>query len=547
MKYQTLGLLFSTALLTSSFLSTQIIAVEIQTTSKIDNVSIYREDGAEIVRVIKVNVPAGNHEIIVSDLPYTIDLESLGALSLNSNVNIISLKTEEKTKGIASNQEQERIKNELEKLKSKLSELTNNIQTTDLQLGFIKSISNESGDKKDNLQEWQSKFQFISTTIPELLSTKTKAISDLAKTRKEIKKLNQELENAGKAQDYYYQARIKVSANSNSDADLELYYITEDATWDTSVTSFLDSEGKNITLKLAANITQDSDENWKNVGLTLSTTLPNLDETEIPSSEFISILEPGLKIETIAIRELLNEAPAFRGEENDDFEEVVVTGTRIKTQRTNFDTSITLDKPITINSDSEAQTFPLTDYQLPVKSFVVTASPLFSGETASLYAETDLDNLEFPLETVRSTLIRDGNYLGAVDWPTLLPDNIVRLPFGEDTLVKVSSTEIPPQDGDTGFFASKRVEEKRYLFTVTNNHNTEQTVEVYDRIPVSAHEDVKVTSLKSATKPTETDVENKPGVIKWVKTLKPGEVWEIRHEYRITYPEKQRISKRNTR
>ncbi len=544
MKYQTLGYLFSTALLSTIFIHTSAYADEITTTSRIKSVNIFRNDGAEITRTINVVIPAGTHEIIISDLPHSFEKENLGALSLNGNVSIVSVKTEEKLKK-SGNDNQEQIARELEKLKSELSAVNNRIQTTDLQLNFIKSISNERGEKKDSLQEWQSKFDFISNTIPELLNTKTSSLEEQATVLKKIAQLNRELANAGKLRDYYYESRIKVAANSASDTEIELFYITEDATWDTDVTSFLDSERKSITLKLAANITQDSDENWESVDLTLSTTLPNLDETEVPSSEFISIFEPRTEFRKAETR--LKSTPAFGGGTNEDIEEIVVTASLINTQRTSFDTSISLSTPTTLNSDSEVQTIPLAEYIFPIKEFIVTASPLFSGNTAFLYAEANLDNLEFPLETVQSTLIRDGNYLGAMDWPALLPDSITRLPFGQDTLINIESVEIPPEDGDTGFFGSKRVEEKRYLFTVTNNHDIEQTIEIYDRMPVSAHEDVKVTALKSATKPSEKDLNGKAGVIKWVKTLKPGEVWNIRHEYRITYPEKQRISRRNTK
>ena len=82
------------------------------------------------------------------------------------------------------------------------------------------------------------------------------------------------------------------------------------------------------------------------------------------------------------------------------------------------------------------------------------------------------------------------------------------------------------------------------LYEITNRRGSAATVEVIDRYPVAAHEDVEVTVPDDATPPTERDVEDQPGVILWRKDLGPGQSWRIDHQYLVSYPADKRISRR---
>jgi len=198
-----------------------------------------------------------------------------------------------------------------------------------------------------------------------------------------------------------------------------------------------------------------------------------------------------------------------------------------------------------IPSDAEPHSILVKNYQVPVNDIIIKASPRFSGNNAYIYAKTNLNTLDVPLENLSANLTRDNNFLGETNWPNLIPSKETELPFGQDTQISVTYVELPAQDGETGIFSSKKVEQERYQFTITNNNTENVSVEIYDRIPVSTNEDIKVTLLKGTTKPTDDNVENKAGLVKWVKELKPGEVWNINHEYQITYPEKKQIIRQN--
>ena len=66
-------------------------------------------------------------------------------------------------------------------------------------------------------------------------------------------------------------------------------------------------------------------------------------------------------------------------------------------------------------------------------------------------------------------------------------------------------------------------------------------MEVLDRYPVPSDDDIEVEVPRSATKPTEEDLRNKPGVILWRKALASGEEWTVQHQYSVSYPANRRL------
>jgi uncharacterized protein (TIGR02231 family) len=545
MKYQTLGYLFSTALLSTTLISAPTLADIIKADTQITKATVYQNSGADVTRTGKVDIPTGSHEITISNLPQSLqNTDVIRAFFSNKNITINSIKTEHIFDESTPNAEQKRLKGEIEKLEIAISDLVTMRETAELKLKFITAISQEKSDIKDSAEEWQAKLTLISENLPTLKKEITTLKRSIKSETNKLTTLKQQLNNTGLVKKPYYETHIAVlnSAEATS-ADFTLTYAVRNAGWSTSLNAALNSSDDEIEVKLNGSIYQNSGEDWNNIKLALSTTRPRVGALpEIPS-EFLSVYVP--QPAPIARSSAKIQMDRMESFEASNAEEIIVTGSRLR--QTQFDANYELYQNVTIVADREAQSVPIKQYTFKASDIVLKATPRFAGTSPYIYALSDMKALDTQLTNVNVNLTRDGNYLGSMQWPNLTPNTETSLPFGIDTKTDIKITELPPEDGDTGFFNSKRVEETRYLFTVTNNHDVEQTIEIYDRMPVSAHKDVKVTTLKSATKPSEKDLNGKAGVVKWVKTLKPGEIWNIHHEYRITYPEKQRISRRNTK
>ena len=55
-----------------------------------------------------------------------------------------------------------------------------------------------------------------------------------------------------------------------------------------------------------------------------------------------------------------------------------------------------------------------------------------------------------------------------------------------------------------------------------------------DHIPVSQHDDIKVSDVKFSKKPTERDPDKE--IVKWKLSLGPGGKEEITIEFKVTHP-----------
>ena len=141
-----------------------------------------------------------------------------------------------------------------------------------------------------------------------------------------------------------------------------------------------------------------------------------------------------------------------------------------------------------------------------------------------------------PLSADVMAVYVDDTFMGRTRMPRLLPGEEARLPLGRDERLEVDISDQPVKTGERGLLSRTRQETTAKLFSLTSRHTREMVVEVLDRVPNAANNDIEVSVPREATAPTERDVDDRPGVVLWRKTLTPDEVWRIEHRYVVAYP-----------
>jgi len=104
------------------------------------------------------------------------------------------------------------------------------------------------------------------------------------------------------------------------------------------------------------------------------------------------------------------------------------------------------------------------------------------------------------------------------------------LPFGMAQRVSVEKRR---SAGVTGTTWQGRTDTHGYTIDVTNNMDTEQEVEVRDRLPFPADERILLEDVEIYPAPELQDDENR---LTWRMTLQPGETARISVEYTLRYP-----------
>ena len=90
--------------------------------------------------------------------------------------------------------------------------------------------------------------------------------------------------------------------------------------------------------------------------------------------------------------------------------------------------------------------------------------------------------------------------------------------------------------GERGLIGRRQQVSSEHLFDIANRSPVATMIEVFDRYPTAVNDDVEVTIPRTATPPTDRDVEDRPGVVVWRKTLDAGATWQITHAYEMSYP-----------
>lgn len=530
-------LFFATLMVTVS--APSLWAADIDLSTKISGVKLYRDSGAVVTRTGELSVPAGSHTITIKDLPSDIDEDyGLRTRFVGANGTITQVRLDEQFTDRATSDAQKAIILQIEELETKVIQDQAAIEALSIQLRFIESMGNRTSDKALASDDADAAFATLEKTLAFVANNSGKIINERSRLNKtitdtsaRIRALRQELQQTGNERESYTEVTIALSKATSNDATLEISYLVEDAGWSITTEANLDTVTKRTNLDLYALVSQQSGEDWSNVPLVLSTTAPSTEiQNTKPDPIYFNLMEPR-KIPVMSMTKM----SARMEQDGYGLEEVVVTGTqRTSYFDSSFDGEFRIGTPATVSADGSEQRFLISNAQTDA-AIILRASPSFDT-TTYVYADTVLN--EFPtIIRPQVNVTRDGTYVGRGEWPTLRDSDTLELPFGASDRIDIELVTLPSNDGDSGIFNKKVRQEEKKQFRITNKNSTSVMMEVFDRLPNSMNEDLEIETIRGTTAPTEIDIDDQPGVVMWRKTIAPGETWVINHWYRITYPE----------
>jgi uncharacterized protein (TIGR02231 family) len=188
----------------------------------------------------------------------------------------------------------------------------------------------------------------------------------------------------------------------------------------------------------------------------------------------------------------------------------------------------------TVPADGSSHRFTIADRKL-ASTLSVVATPRLAP--VGYLIATAKHEGEEPLLPGAVSVFRDGSYVGLAQLKLTAPGEEVKLSFGADDKVKIEYRLVSDGESQEGLISTDRRIERQYLTKVANHHARALEITVFDQLPVSQDERIEVELLKSTTKPTETDVADRKGVLAWRYLYQPEEEREIQFGYAVTAPE----------
>ncbi len=543
-------------------------AAELAPESRVTDVTVYRQ-GALVTREARLSLPSGSHRVVLQGLPCVADPDSVRASGTGAvGIEIGGVEVLREFHQPELTPEYRQIRKELEDLERAQALLNDRQKSIATLRDFLTGLKATAGEESSKeivtrgfaVESWQKAFDFFSARLDGLseeeggMEAKRKDLGE--RTEVARGKLSQMNSQAGIQR---WNAAVLVSAPRGGDMTLRVSYLATNATWQPLYDARLDPASEKVSLSWQAQVAQTTGEDWKDVAVTLATTLPSAG-IDLPVLASLELRPPQQEISELKVRTAGATADYGRG--NGGFVRIVpeasapggnrpsVHGSRdtdvltltdsvstpavpaTQAQASRREVAVTFDLPgrLDIPSDGQGHKHLIATREMTAKvehRAVPRAAP-----GVYLVAQVRLPG-EVPLLPGKVQHFVGGDLVGSSMMAERSGGEEFSLSFGPDDRLKAERRQVfrrvdhRGKDDEVGY---------RFVTTLENHLGRDGMIEVKDRIPVSGDERIVVTLDDDETTPGATTDPKEPGILTWKIPVPKSGKKEIALTYRVRSP-----------
>jgi uncharacterized protein (TIGR02231 family) len=534
-------------------------AAPVPVTSRITAVAVY-PDRAVLTRLGRVELPAGDSELILDGLPAALVDESLqvsgrgtaAATILDVNLRRTFLETSPDPRLRALEEELANLQREDEALVARLKQLDEQRSLLQrIEAALTATPTKDSPTARPSLDEWQRLLAFQAENLTRLAGDQQSLQLQRSALAAKIAAVEAQLnEIRGRSPQRRSQkaATLRVSASRAGTLELSVSYTTPGASWSAAYDARLRAETRAIDVTYYGVIRNGTGEDWNGVALTLSTARPGLGGGAPTLSPWV--VEPVRPMPTAYLAqgvassefktarraagptEALTLAGSAAAESDATVAEATVqTGLSSATFR--------IEAPLSLPSDRSAQKVVITTLNCPAELRYETAPKLIE---AAYLSASSTNRSDFPWLAGPVNAFLGDTFIATSALRAVMPGETFALSLGVDDSIAVKRRIVKRFTEDTGLTNSGRRITHEYVITLTNNKKTAERIVLREPTPVSRDEKIVVKvitpaerDISSATAPKEISREA-DGILAWRIDLKPGEKREVPIKLTIEHP-----------
>ncbi len=552
-------ILFIALIITTAFSPINVLANDIKVDSKITSATVY-SNRANVTRSAKIEIPAGEHNLVFKGLPISIDPNSLriegaskasvvlGAIShkRDSHLDYVAPREKELNKQLVSLQDQRKLYQiEKKALQSGRAFLEN--------LGKQASLRSNEDIAEINLdsESWGAASDNITAKMLENMSLDHALNIKTREVNEKITKVQNELQGLRTGQKQSYSVSVPFESDKATTLNIDLSYQLPNVGWQPIYDARLDVKNADLELVQYGSVWQRTGEDWSDIKLTLSTARPSRG-AGLPklSPHWISLMQYQARRKTQAFSPsaisasdsaVMTEAANIG--DGMELERDIPQKAKLKSAKINVDGFIGEYEIMglsSIKSDGTKAKLLIGGFETE-NSLQVQVKPQLTTD-AYLVVKTKLKS-DKPILAGQVSLFRDGAYIGKSYLPMLRSGDIEELSFGIDDNVRVKRNVLKDKNSEYGLISKETIIERNFITEIQNFHKNDIEVAVLETIPVSQDERINVKILKNKTTAGyETDLHDIKGLARWLKTLKPQEKSKIMLGWKISWPKGSNIS-----
>ncbi len=504
--------------------------------SKIDEVTVYL-DGAQIRSVQTTRLTKGQNILTIKGLPSSLEDRSI-QLTMPSGVDIVSVSTSTQTLPLQTVAPQTRRWNDtLSTLKQRLDLLTNQVHAYETEKKLLAENQNLGGrDAGVPVAEIMKAADFYRERTLKIDNALTSLQNQIRSLTVRLDSANAHVETIRKNTNLS-RKEIALVVNSTSDqrVDFQLKYQVTDASWEPTYDLLAADITKPVSLRYNALIYNDTDIDWKNVKLILSTG----DPTEEASRPYLTTWNLNY---TSQAYEGMVQNQGFQNRVDNNIAGFVRDSVQKNTQEiavSELATTFPINQLHSIAADSQPHQISVSTHSLEA-SYEYLTIPKVDMSAFLIARVTGWEKLSLIDGTAN---VYFGNtYIGESRINTRLIGDTLELSLGRDNQVVVKRSKV--EDFSTiKSVGGKKVESLVYEISVRNNKAASIQIRIQDQLPVSQESDIVV----DADDISGAALDVPSGRLQWRKQLAPGETIKHRVAFSVKYPKNKTISLRKSR
>lgn len=508
----------------------------------IKSVVLYME-GVEFSHLVSLKLTPGRHLLVFEGLSSKLDPQSI-RVSATADISVLSVSS--KIDYLLKNEERPRIKvlrDSVNLVNAKVQLLSDERESLTIEKDMLLKNQSIGGLQTGvNVTELQKGADFFASRIFEInkrlsqigLLTSDYAIA-LVNLSNELNELNAKMS--------YQRTVISVLVSVEHDvtSDFNLNYYVNDAGWAPYYELKSEEIGQPIDLIYRAKVFNNTDIDWTNVSIVLSTGDPTKSVTQPKLNPWKLNYEYEMNYEgydyNMQAQSNLNDNYNFKQKE----QETNMT----KKGDVNFTTiqisQMSVEFPIlakySIPSDSKPYIVDVTKYNLPA-TYKHICIPKEDRDAFLLARITGWEDLN--LVEGQANVYFGGSYVGQSYIYTRDVNDTLDLSLGRDSKVLVTRTKMK-EFTDKQLIGIKRKETYRYQIIVKNNRKAPINIEIQDQVPVSENQEIEV----NIDETSKADHNILSGICKWNFIIDPDKSQNVSIQYTVKYPKNKTVHTKN--
>ncbi|WP_159567663.1 DUF4139 domain-containing protein [Budvicia diplopodorum] len=521
---------------------------------KLNDVTVFIR-GAELFNSGKVSLPAGESEVIFTNIASGLNAQSL-MLDANNGVVVqsSSVRRDFLTENLSP--EVERLTKQIEAEVREQSKLNVQREVIQAQLSVLESNKSLGNEKQGtSVEQINQMLELVNKRMSEALLADIDIKEKIAVIDKNIEKLNSQLDEAQqKTGQAVNQVVVKFYTPKAVTSDVKLSYVIRDAGWVPTYDVRVNNINQPVKLSYKANVFQNSGINWDKVNLTLSSGNPSegaqaprmnpwyLDVYKDYSRSKVS--QPGEPMAVMAPSPAIMEERAESLEqvayEADSAEQVKRKSDRkalseyVVTDVGGVNTRFSISLPYNIAADGKGHSVLIkeVDVQGDYRYVVV---PKMEQDAFLQVQLKDWENLN--LLPGKSSIFFEGSFVGQGDINTKNAKETLDLSLGRDKKILVNRENNKQLTSQSEFFGNSVSQQYAYSMDVKNTRKEPIKLVVLDQVPMSHDSSITVEGLKHDGASYNKDT----GEVQWSLELAPNQSQKLGLSYTVKYPKDQRV------